>query len=1532
MKLSIKTLLAFILILLVSFLVVSCKGDGADDGNGSENVKDENGNTPLPDVEMIKDGRCDYVIVNSSDCNKVAYNLSSELYSRLGIDLPYSSDRSSAPSDKEILIGKTNRQLSVDLAAAIEAYPEDSLAWGFAFKDGKLAMIANSETALKMMLDEFIKLYVDVDNPLVFKAELWSVKEITAEEYRQMIEDEENRKKEEAERHRAERLAFLKDAISSEFKNSDFGPYITNMTTLTGKTYTNIPTEPKSNEHPRVLVNAEMVLKIRADMENRSSRAEMALWNFADVEIKNDAKLPAAGTASRGVHNFDLQILTAIQAKAFAYLITEDEYYAYEAVYAMKNYLKTLDVHYITSDGTREFGFCMYITACVYDWCYDILSADDKFQLAAGVEHILCRGTTSEPDKGSFGGVKMEMGFPPTAQGPVSGHGSERQLLRDYLSMAIAVYDEEPSWWNYVGGRFYDQFVPVREIYYESGMVPQGVSEYAAGRFMSDLYSAMLIKAISGENPFGDGMGRVAVSMASYETYNGVIFSSGDHRLGKNGLYNTVGYCALMTAYLYDDPTAMAIAALRGSGYSSFTSGTYDISAVEWLICAQNGIKPADSKYDGMDTIVYNGGMLGQIISRTAWNNANEVAVLMKIGERTTANHDHQASGIFQIYYKGLLTGDTGVYDSYGTAHHSYFHQATIAHNGLLIYNPALASTNSGYYSGGQRKLPETKSYEGWMSKSYDTGKVLGVSYGYAQNGGAKYAYLSGDITAAYDEITVDYVGRTMLTVYTENEKFPMVMFVLDRIDSTDPSFKKTFLIQIPGEAAPTVDGKTVTVINGNGKLVLNSLLGADTVTPLGGNGNNYLVNGVQLSSKNDATSWGRVEISPSLGNSSDVLLNVMYVTDKNESSILTPTLLNVSEDNIVGSQLLDNVAVFGTETYPITKSITFSTSGEGELSYYVGNIASGTWAVSVNGIDRGTICVTEGEQMVTFKAAAGNITLTPGGDVVGENKAKIKYVLLNGALPDGAPEYYTMGEALTLPVDVTRGGDMFLGWYLDSEYKTPISEIPPTAEGIVTVYAKWSSIYADEDYSSTVLEDVGSSTVNKVTYSGGLFNSVKNGNDGYLVWTTTDQGPSIFLRNTASNYSNMTTPDESVTFEMEISLNGDDAPMNCVLRARDGANAKGNELKFVSINSGSVKCGSKVLFNLTKEMQTLRFVIDFKYGMLHFYDDEGNTIYDTAFSVPESVGTASKWKELFTYELLSWRAEGAGAVRIGRISLYEGNLYETYTTPSENRIVYPDGVVVPKDSPVEYTPGVTVALPASATRDGYLFNGWYADEGLTESITAVPNSAEGSFYVYAKWLKVVVNANYKDVAFEQVDGANPSIGTGITLTGTNTVLSDTEAGMMTWTTTGTGSTIQVNSKSIPTFSENSISYEISLAKAANTTVAKINFRVRQGDNTEYKFATISGGNLSAAGATIFTLTEELQTLRLVLDFENQKIIAYDADGGEMSTEDFTRPEAYATAEAWRAAFTKETLNVRIQTAGTVVIGHILIAEGNIYA
>ncbi|MBE6561779.1 MAG: hypothetical protein E7662_11715 [Ruminococcaceae bacterium] len=787
-----------------------------------------------------------------------------------------------------------------------------------------------------------------------------------------------------------ERIAALQAKIAA-LDAAEFGPFVTEEMRDPKRAWCPPAQHPECGMHPRLLLRREDIPGIIAAMKQEENMPAAAEFNrLADTEC--DGILPPAWnheTGRKGDYNFDYNTLAVIQAKALRYLITGDALAGYEAVYAMLNFIRTMEIKWIICDHCREYGFAGYIAACTYDWCYDLMDADSRFKMIAGLEHRFFRGSVPGSPTALCGTVKMEAGFPPFGQGVCTGHGSEMQILRDYLAVSAAIYDEYPGWWDFIAGRVYNEYVPVRNVYYRSGIVPQGAPGYATWRYLGDMFSAWILKSVIGVSPYMENMKEVARSFIARETVGGDCLRTGD-------IYSTkvtaqMGGAALITDYLYGDSTLRAWARKQESGFSKFTAGVANILPAEFLILSGHGQTCAADHRSGLSKITYNPYPLGEIIARNAWDCEDTLVVQMKIGERSTGNHDHADSGHFQIYYKGMLADDTGYYGRYGSDHHFYYHKATVAHNSLLIYNPGCAAGELTYdangrpnnrysfwYSGGQRIVGETPFLHTWMTPEFDFGTVHGVDYSLKADGTPDYVYIAGNFAQAYPAGTAEYVGRSMLTVYTGDAVFPAVMFVSDRIDAAEPSFKKTFLLQCCSEPVIDETAKTVRTTNGKASLFLRSIAGGDEIKAFGGKDQDFWISAKNVNlphpSGDPSWHWGHLEISPAAGSKSDLLMHVLTVADGQPDT--APAAEAIRGDGVQGVRQGNICAVFTTGTSAEKKEVSFTAAG-GSNRFFIGGLAAGTWKICVNGTELSTKTVSRESGMLVFEAAGGRVTVT---------------------------------------------------------------------------------------------------------------------------------------------------------------------------------------------------------------------------------------------------------------------------------------------------------------------------------------------------------------------------------------------------------------------------------------------------------------------------------------------------------------------------------------------------------------------------
>ena len=1148
---------------------------------------------------------------------------------------------------------------------------------------------------------------------------------------------------------------------------------------------------PKSFDHPRVLFNSNDVPQILANMEAEENAVAKTEF-MKKVTTSTTGKLQSTDTitpASFEWTNYNTSVLRVIEAKALYYAIYKDSglvsldearLRGYEAIYAMKNYLLTFDVQWKASDQCRYYGEMMYYSALVYDWCYDLLTEEDKEQFILGVQNLACDGTNNMPwakradsNGSTANGValnthearKLEGGFPALAkeaQSRLTGHGAEAQVLRDYFSFSIAIYDEESSWYDYVGGLIYQDYVDARNHFYSSGFYPDGSAGYNAYRYLCDLYNAWLFRGMGVELPYvSEDMETVIHGLLSVETVDGFQFATADgtgtawSNTAQYRIPDNVGDGALISSYLFNDGAALAAAHYvldyRWAN-GSFSNSQLGTSAAYYLILTSGGVKQADDYREKIDNVEYHGAYQQQLISRNSKED-DSVVVLMQGAQHLPGGHTHQSAGNFQIWYKGMLTRDDGLYDAYGSDHHHYYHAAAVAHNTLLIFNPARKDLGAdpvgrtGYYNGGQRaylSIPAT--YTPWINDDrFSSGKLIGWETDNEED--PTYVYFANDLTNAYESDTVDYVERSFMTVYTDDAETPMVMFVFDNITADKPNFQKTFLLQCA--TAPVVDyeNSTVTIDNGEGKLVLTSLLGNDSIKAYGrtskdgvvmpdeyfeshpedymaerfylsGQDKNLLPGGASsIGDKNADLSivWGHVEIQPEANSVTNQLMNVLYVADSGTEVSATPRLIEGSY--LTGATFKNYTSVFLTDAMHSAEAVSFTaTADDGieTMTYYVGGLAEGEWKVFIDGEeiynkdadgnDTNFIISKEG-RLLTFTGKVGEVTIEPDTSNRPMGAVSLSFNLNGGKWEAGTEpnSYYIAGEVLQLPIPVKKDSE-FGGWYTDKEFAgDPITEIPATATEAIKLYAKWSSPIMYVDYTKGgSLSDHGQVGYAQEAGGGTTWDMVNDSEGSYFLWSNTGSGSILQKGGAFANYASQSL---QVSYTLSLGRHGSASPMPLQLYLRDDAHGRLYSNIFTTDAAGNVYIGQsgrvKIGEIASSGISSFHFVLDFAKGVILAYDDNGAQIASVKMSsigmnIPSGCTSYAEWFKTMTASsstIFSLKGAGAGTIRIYGLQMLTGNLTNNCKNfgPNSNMHTWDEGVIVDNASDTNCTPGTKV-------------------------------------------------------------------------------------------------------------------------------------------------------------------------------------------------------------------------------------------------
>lgn len=1502
----------------------------------------------------------DYVIIHGASGGS-AQRLSDLFWSKYRLDVGFQKD-TSAEKALEILAGDTNRALSAKLKALVDEATAggENYAWGYICEGGKLAFYGSGTFGTNKIFEELEELFFG-DDSFAVKEGMLVVRYKSVAEHEAEQDAIAEAEKQEAYKKRLETA----HAKLEEHKGSDaFGE----AEIMPSDKYEDPLYYPTEGEHPRVMINSQTLEKVKAlvakidggDDQYASYRPILkTVRDYADSDF--DGVFPEIPGKD---YTYNSTLMSTIEAKAFMYLLTGDPVYGYEAILCVKNaYLTMTYTAQIEKDTHRGPYWLLWIAAEVYDWCYDLMTEEDKAQFIGGARTLIF--------------PRLEFKYPPSNMSGVTGHGVGSQFLQAIFSFSVAIFDERPDWWDFVGGRFYEEYVEPIDYLVQGGYYSQGNSLYIHGKLYNIYTNAWQHQMLFGNIPFDDGIENLATFMLSQIMPNDKYFDTGDGIATGEGT-SAKGYVhwLLPAAAVFQNESIMANAKYFGAESIVSNSHTLTMTQVYKLIYFSSVPESAEERTDALPLISYTPYPGGLMVTRDSWTEPYAAVVWMKMGGLYMANHDHRDFGTFQIYYKGLLTGKSGTYngDVYGCDHWKYYAQSTISANGLLVFDPEKLDTEPIYdangnitngdrywYSGSMRVLGEPGTMSNLLSGNYNYVNETGHAYGYTQNGTTpEFAYIAGDMTNAYDSSAVDFIGRRMLTVYTDDPDYPMYMFVFDNITADREDMTKKFLLHTKNEAVisdSNGDGiaETVTTVNGDGKLVLTALVGNQNMVAIGGegrafeiNGNNcydgrpgyttkptWAENGGYEPTDHYDQMWGRVEIT-NTGSLSSNFLNVLYVTDSSNSEALTPTLIET--DAVYGASLADVVAVFARSDVRVTETIAFSTDGEGLKEYYVSGIDTGTWNVYVDGVLLGSVYSTKDAGMVRFKAPAGSVEIKPGKDIMPEGHAKITYMTGGGEMPKSAPKTYLMGEALSLDGIVpTRGADRFAGWYTDAQLTKCVTEIPEDSVGNIVLYAKWVSVPAYYDgvkegsYGITHNADGKDSTF---TY---------DDEGGFITWACPQDSPVIVNTDQTKTMASMS--ESAATYSFEFSLAEGKTLMETAFRvwhynAATGKHNGGPSSIFTTTSDGYLKFNGTSV-EIIDTPKAFDFVFDFESFTITMFVDGVKTGTPYKLSYEGHASNGREFQNLFSSVIFNWRRQGTKgeAINIHKFVVCEGTEYERENPtvppeqPSNDKIVYPSGITLPDGAPTEYEAGVT-RLPETAALSKAEFAGWYSDEALTNPITVIPADAKGEFKVFAKWKYVPTYYNgVKDGSYgvtHNPDGKN------------STVTYDDDGGFFVWECPDDSPILSADSsdRGIAKMRETVVTYKLELSLAEGKTLMETSFRMihyspKDGKNVVAyaPFKTLSSGYLSFGGTDV-EITDEPKTFEFVFDFESFTVNMY-VDGVKTGNPLALNYEKYgASASEYQALYTGQLYNWRRQgTNGEAIAIHsFIIIEGTDYA
>lgn len=708
---------------------------------------------------------------------------------------------------------------------------------------------------------------------------------------------------------------------------------------------------------PRLWVNRETLPVVKANLETGDHREA---WE----KVGKLAAKPFEFRLTPGQEvSFNAALEKAAEAKAFFYLMTGNREIGREAVTLMKDYLSLVEFGNLL-DITREIGRAIYTGSEVYDWCYDLLSAEEKQLL---YKHLMRLADD------------MEIGWPPFLTSIVNGHGNEAQVNRDLLSMSIAVYDEDPLPYQYCAYHVLEQLAPLRKFEYQSPRHNQGVN-YGAYRFGWEMHAAWLFYRMTGTPAFDDNIKGVRQYWLYMRMPDGQMLRDGDgFTTGATGqFFYWKSPLTMLLCYAYANDPVLKGDFVRQGGVPG--------DPIPYLLLDDPALK-AEPGRDSLPLTKDFGPVLGSMVARTGWNigmNSNDVVAEIKGGGYHFGNHQHSDAGSLQLYYRGLQFGDLGVYKFYGTPYDMGFNKRSIAHSMMLAVDPAEIIPRNAANDGGTRlnqrypKTVEEVTSDPW----FKNGEVVSSSFGPSQMKPA-FSYFSADLASAYTQ-KVEKYNRSFCFLNLGREDIPAAVILTDHMQTASPGFRKYWQINALNKPELTDKGFVLHNRRENltGKTHVEMLLPkpADRTLEVASGEEVTNVFGTRLevppSVDLPEVNGHRVVISPAGAAARDRFLTVMQMT-ADETRPLPVTWYETPVSYVVS--IADRVVSLSNSESLISAGFRIKIEGSGKKQVVLTALQAGKWRVSGGSprVDIKTV-VEGGKNTLYFEAGKGSYAVTP--------------------------------------------------------------------------------------------------------------------------------------------------------------------------------------------------------------------------------------------------------------------------------------------------------------------------------------------------------------------------------------------------------------------------------------------------------------------------------------------------------------------------------------------------------------------------
>ncbi len=390
----------------------------------------------------------------------------------------------------------------------------------------------------------------------------------------------------------------------------------------------------------------------------------------------------------------------------------------------------------------------------------------------------------------------------------------------------------------------------------------------------------------------------------------------------------------------------------------------------------------------------------------------------------------------------------------------------------------------------------------------------------------------------------------------------------------------------------------------------------------------------------------------------------------------------------------------------------------------------------------------------------------------------------------------YTYGEGAALPTDVEKSGYTFAGWYENDQFDgSAVTAISDTEYGDKTYYAKWMS----KTYSVTFNTNGGTingSYVTEYSYGEGaeLPTDVEKSGYTFAGWYENDRFEgSAVTAISDTEYGDKTYYAKwmSKTYSVTLNTNGGTIKSGNVTNYSYG---EGAALPTDVEKSGYTFAGWYENEELTGS--AVAAISDTEYGDKTYYarwtsktygitfNTDGGTIkgsYVTNYTYGEGAVLPTD-VEKSGYTFAGWyeneELTGSAATAISNTEYGDKTYYAKWTANTYSVKLHLNGgnLADGVSDITAYTYGNSIELPdrSEIVRSGYMFSGWYADEGFKDGpYTEISSTDSGNKEFYARWTMYNIPNTHAITVIDPANGSlkvnpsNGSAGTLITVTAT---------------------------------------------------------------------------------------------------------------------------------------------------------------------